>query len=259
MMPEKLSISRIKLFKACRRAYELKYIWHLVPVETAETLKTGKAYHEKIQELYETGEVENDLTKEAAMAMAYKKYIYPGFICKKVEEWKTYDLLTGNTLVGRVDGIAEDGRLVEHKTTGSEITEEYEYNLQWDEQMLAYMLMTGAREIYYTVCRKPTIRKKSSESDEDFFQRMVDWYDTDTDSKIRLLLLSRTDEEVEKFRIELEQISAEMNSTNIYYKNTNHCKCWGRRCEYASICYDYDPHQDYVEFVKEEEYAGPEI
>lgn len=256
----RLSISRIKLFKSCRRAYELKYIHGLVPVETPETLQTGSRYHERIEELYRTGSVDtSDLSKEAAMALAYQKYIAPKFKVAAVEEWQMYTLKTGDTLVGRVDGIAEDGRLVEHKTTGSEITEEYEYNLQWDEQMLAYMLMTGAREIWYTVCRKPNIRLKKGETEEEFFQRMVDWYDEDTDSKIRLLLLSRTDEEVESFRVDLESIAAEMNAVKSFYKNTNHCKCWGRRCEYSSICLDYDPDKEYVEFIKEEEYAGTEI
>lgn len=249
-----LSISRIKLFKSCRRAYELKYIEGMIPVEPAETLQTGARYHERLEELYKTGDVDtSDLSKEAAMAVAYKKHIYPHFKCKSVEEWQHYELPTGDTLIGRVDGIAEDGRLVEHKTTGSDITEEYEYNLQWDEQLIAYMLMTGAREVWYTVIRKPTIRQKKGESEEEFFHRMVSWYDEDTDSKIRLMLIGRTDAEVEEFAAGLSSMAEEIKNTKNFYKNTNHCKCWGRRCEYASICLDYDPNREYVEFVKNKE------
>lgn len=249
----RLSISRIKLFKACRRAYELKYVYGLEPVETAESLQTGLSYHDKLEQLYTDGTFDaDDLSRESAMACAYQKYIYPKFKCKRPEEWFEHKLMTGDVLVGRVDGIAEDGKLVEHKTTSAEITEEYEYSLQWDEQLLAYMLMTGAREIWYTVCRKPTIRQKKGETDQEFFDRMVEWYDQDTDTKIRLLQISRTDEEVEQFLDAVEKMACEINCTDHFYRNTGYCKHWGRMCEYAPICLHYDPSQEYVEFQKVE-------
>lgn len=248
----RLSISRIKLFKACRRAYELKYIYGMEPVEVAESLQTGLSYHEKLEQLYANGSFDIDMSKESAMACAYQKYIYPKFKCKRPEEWFEHKLMTGDVLVGRVDGIADDGKLVEHKTTSAEITEEYEFSLQWDEQLLAYMLMTGSREMYYTVCRKPTIRQKKNESDEEFFWRMVAWYDEDTDSKIRLLRISRTDEEVEQFLDAVEKMAYEMNHTDHFYRNTSHCRHWGRMCEYAPICLYYNPGQEYVEFTKVE-------
>lgn len=251
----RLSISRIKLFKACRRAYQLKYIEGLEPVEKAESLQTGLQYHELLEILYRDGDLlnaEEEYSKEQAMATAYMKYVYPKFKVKACEEWQTMKLATGDILIGRVDGIAEDGRLVEHKTTSSDITEEYEYNLQWDEQILAYMLMTGAREMYYTVCKKPTIRQKKNETDEEFFQRMVEWYDEDTDSKIRVMLISRTDEEIEEFRDAVESMADEMRETRHYYRNASYCRQWGRMCDYASICLHYDPNQEYVEFVRKE-------
>lgn len=250
-----LSISRIKLFKSCRRAYQLKYIEGLTPVKTAEALETGLGYHEKLEELYRNGRVDIvNHSKEEAMAVAYAKYIYPQFKVKTVEEWVQYQLPM-DTLIGRVDGIAEDGRLVEHKTTSGDVGAEYEYNLRWDEQVLAYMLCTGAREMYYTVCRKPTIRQKKDETDEEFFRRMVAWYDEDTDSKIRVLLVTRTDEEVEEFRRELEEMAREMR-TRHYYRNPSYCRAWGRQCEYASVCLHYDPEQEYVEFIKEVDTSG---
>lgn len=247
----KLSASRIKMFKACRRAYELHYIEGLTPAQDPEAIKTGLTYHQKLEEIYKTGMLDiTDLSKETAMAAAYFKHIYPHFKVCKAEETLKYDV-DGDELVGRVDGIATDGRLVEHKTTSAEITEEYEYELQWDEQILTYMLMTGVREVWYTICRKPTIRQKKDETDEEFFVRMIQWYETDTDSKIRCILIKRTDEEVEAFRKELSDVAREMRNTTCYYKNTGNCKRWGRRCQYASVCLHYDPTQEYIEFTKE--------
>ena len=255
----RISISGLKLFKACRRAYELRYIEGLYPVATPTALTVGGSYHEKIEELYKTGELDtSDLSKESAMAVAYQKYVYPKFTVKAVEEWFEKPLLTGDTLIGRLDGLAEDGSIVEHKTTSGEITEEYEFNLQWDEQILAYMLATGSRKVWYTVCRKPTIRQKKGESEQEFFDRMVSWYDEDTESKIRVLEIERTDEEVEDFGRDLCKMVEEINSAQAsqnYYRNTMHCTCWGRRCDYSPVCLHYDPEQEYVEFDRRERYA----
>jgi len=253
----KVSISQIKLFKACRRAYELKYIHGMHPVEKAEAMESGISYHEKLERMYQDdGCVDTeDLSKESAMACAYAKYIYPVFRVKACEEWFEYELPDGDKLIGRLDGIAEDGKLVEHKTTSKEIWEDCEYDLMWDEQVLAYMLATGYRKMWYTICRKPTIRQKKGESEEEFFQRMVDWYDTDTSSKIRLLVVERTDEEVEQFRRDLVSITDTMKkaeSVGEFYKNCSHCFRWGRRCEYASICLNFDPKQEYIEFTRRE-------
>lgn len=251
-----LSISKVKLFKACRQAYRFKYIEGLEPVRKADALQVGLNYHSKVEEIYKYGYCSvSDNSRESAMALAYEKYIYPKFNVKSVEDWFKCDLGDDVTLIGRTDGIADDGRLVEHKTTSVSSLEEYEFQLQWDEQILAYMLGTGTREMWYTVIKKPTIRQKKSESDEDFFDRMCKWYDEDTDSKIMILLVTRTDEEIAQFEKELKEMSKMMDkaneSENGLYRNTAYCEHWGRRCEYSSICLNYDPNLEYVDFVRE--------
>ncbi|HCJ37845.1 MAG TPA: hypothetical protein DHV37_05910 [Erysipelotrichaceae bacterium] len=252
----KSSISRIKLFKACRRAYYFKYIQDLEPVQRSEALTIGSNYHDLIEELYTNGGfvTPNDFSKERAMAVAYKRYIYPKFKVRSVEQWKEKPV-GRHILFGRVDGIAEDGCLVEHKTTSmSDITEAYEYELLWDEQILAYMYLTGTRKVYYTVCRKPTIRQRKDEDEEGFYNRMLDWYDEDTNEKIRVMEITRTDEEVKEFIEEFtamcDSMEAVENGNERCYRNNQYCNCWGRRCEYSSICLNYNPEQEYVEFIK---------
>lgn len=242
--------------------YQLRYIENMKPVVKAEALETGKNYHKLLEELNTNGRVWDyiEYSKEMAMAMAYYKYIFPRFKVISAEQWLTYQLGDGDMLVGCADALADDGHIVEYKSTSMEITEQYEYNLLWDEQILAYMLMTGHRKVHYVVCRKPTIRQKQNESDEEFFHRMVEWYDVDTDSKIRLLEIKRTDEEVEQFKDDLMAMVDEMKCIEHhknYYRNNCHCDKYGRRCEYSSICLNYDPNQTYIDFVKEEnEYDG---
>ena len=257
----RLSVSKIKSFKSCRRMYELRYIERLRPVQTAEALEIGKSYH-KLLEALNNGttfannpEYADDRSKEMAMARAYERYIYPRFVVSEAEKWIEKDLGGGNILVGQVDGIAGDGHIVEHKSYGGNDTmEQYEYNLLWDEQILAYMFLTGKRKVWYTICRKPNIRLKKGETEEEFFYRMLDWYETDTDEKIKLLEIERTDAEVEQFEEELMLMVNEMINTKHFYRNTCQCNMYGRRCEYSSVCLHYDPNQQYLEFVKEDEY-----
>ena len=187
------------------------------------------------------------------MAHAYAKYILPQF--KVVAAEKELEKQIGeHTLHGFVDGLTDDGYIVEHKTTSQDILPggEYEYNLLWDEQVLAYMSLTGLRKVYYTVCKKPTIRLKKDETDEEFYQRMLEWYDADTEQKIRVFVVERTDAEVKQFEKDFEEICAQMQE-GVIYRNTCHCNSWGRKCEYASVCLHYDPEQQYVEYVKKED------
>lgn len=248
----KVSQSQVRCYKACRRLYYLKYVEGLQYNKEIEPLQVGASYHEKIEELYNKGYFESGATKTDAMAFAYEKYIYPQFKVKGAEKWFDCQLNDKHSLIGRVDAIAEDGLLVEHKTTSSDITEEYLYNLQWDEQVLAYMLAYGVTEMYYTVCKKPTIRQKQNETDEEFFGRCCKWYDEDTNSKIKVFKVTRTQEEIDNYKQQLIDTIDEMEQQTLFYNNTSNCTCWGRRCEYSSICLNYDPKLEYVDFTKED-------
>lgn len=254
------SISRLKLFKACHRAYFFRYVEGLEPVQKSEALETGTSYHERIEAMYKNPEdmswlESEDYSKEAAMARAYRLHIFHDLPVKAVEEWAE-GIAGKHILIGRVDGIAEDGALVEHKTTSLNL-DEYEYNLQWDEQMLTYMWLTDTNHIWYTLIRKPTIKQKKNETDEEFYYRMLDWYEEDTHDKIRLVKIERSDKEIKDCIQELIWTMndiEDLDEGNIarWSKNTCYCNHWGRRCEYANICMNYDPNQEYVEFVKGE-------
>lgn len=253
----KLSISQIKQFKACRRAWELRYKEGLRPVQTADALEVGRSYHEYLEALENGADLagnpdyEGEYSKAMAMARAYEKYIWPQFKVVAAEK-ELEKQLSSHILHGFVDGLSDDGHIVEHKTTSMDIAEggEYEYNLLWDEQVLAYMSLSGYRKVHYTVCKKPTIRLKKDETEEQFFYRMLEWYDDDTENKIRVFTVERTDEEVTQWEHDFVTIADEMER-GVIYKNTCHCTQYGRRCEYSSVCLHYDPEQQYIEFTKE--------
>lgn len=250
-----LSATKIKDFKACRRLYYLKYVEGLTPIVDTIALKDGRTYHEKVEEIHNTGTFTPSGNTTDAMAMAYKKYIYPKFKVGKVEEWFNYPLSDKHTLIGRFDGITEDGLIVEHKTTIKDIDEEYMYDLEWNEQILCYMLAYNVNTIYYTVCKKPTIRQKQNETIEEYLQRCDEWYDIDTDDKITIIKIVRTNKEIQDFKEHLIKLADEMEECEKLgrlYCNSNNCNSYGTRCRYSSICLNYNPNIDYVDFIRDE-------
>lgn len=261
------STSKMKCYKGCKMLYFFKYVEGLTCLdEKAEALIDGTTYHEMIENLYNTKELKLDIEnspKISAMATAYKEYIYPQFEVKNAEESFEVEIAKGITLNGRYDAIADGGYIVEHKTTSSEVDERYIHRLNWDEQILNYMLASGSRQIIYTVCRKPTLRQGRLESNEDYYNRCVEWYKEDTCKKINLVIITRTDEEVENHKKHLIAVAKEMEQKEeeiktgtpeeVFYRNPGYCSQYGRECEFAQICLDYKPTNVYVNFKKKEE------
>ena len=196
----KLSNSAIQTFKNCRRAYELKYVMGVLPITSAETLERGRSYHEKIENILNREGFNSTDPKIDAMAVAFLTYVLPKLgQVERVEEWFEKPLPNGNVIIGRADGILPDGRIVEHKTTSANLDEAYIAGLQNDEQILTYMWAYGANDIVYTVCKTPTIRQKKDETDEEFYLRCCDWYKDDTESKIGIIEVYRSPEEIAEF------------------------------------------------------------
>lgn len=253
----KLSNSRIQCFKSCRRAFELKYVENVVPVQSAEPLARGKSYHEKVEAILKGEEPEWDDPKTDAMALAFQKYVLPKLEgIEAVEEWFEKELPDGNSIVGRCDGRLKSGVLVEHKTTSADLDEAYIAGLQNDEQILTYMWAYGVNNILYTVCKTPSIRQKKDESEEDFRERCLEWYDTDTELKIGTIDVYRSPEEIEEFSKDLNAIADEIKNCQRFYRVPAHCMKWGRPCEYMSICRNYDPQMEYVGFERRQDYEA---
>lgn len=248
----RMSNSRIQCFKSCRRAYQLRYIEEVEPIKSTEALQRGKSYHEKVEAILNGQDFEWDDPKTDAMAIAFIKYILPkvGEV-RSVEEW--FDIPLGkDSIIGRCDGILADGRIIEHKTTSMSLDDSYIFGLQNDEQILTYMWAYGVNEILYTVCKTPTIRQKKDETDDEFRERCVEWYDEDTEHKIGTIDVQRSEEEIAEFGQELERIADTISSCNHFYRCPSNCMKWGTPCEYMPICRNYDPNIEYVGFARRE-------
>lgn len=251
------SHSTIQDYKRCKRLYWLKHVEGLRAVESSAALERGKSYHEKIEQLLNTGDFDrDDNLKTNAMASAFKKYIYPTILessnIDSVESWFSYKTASGHEVVGRIDGKTASGEVIEHKTTSYAIDEQYKFLLSIDEQIPTYMHAHLTNKVRYTVCQTPTIRQKKNESDEEFENRCIEWYAEDTESKIATFEIQFPVEKIENFIAEQDKVITEMENCDLFYRNTSYCKNWGGLCEYAPICENYDPKQEYIGFTRYE-------
>ena len=259
----KLSASLVKTYKMCRRKYELRYIEELEPIAKSQALQDGSDYHQLIEGFYKGEAVlkfyEGDNPKIKAMVFAYFDYLVKKYQelreIKYTEKWFEYPLTKNHGIIGRNDAVTKDGIPVEHKTVSCDIDDEYIYTLQWDEQILTYMLANSINEMYYTVIKKPTIRQKQNETEQEFFNRCVDWYREDTDKKVKLIKVTRSFTEIEEHRKNLIVIAEEIEKCKHFYRNPCACNCYNRRCEYSQVCLNYNPQLEYVEFEKKKRYS----
>lgn len=257
----KLSASLIKTYKTCRRKYELKYVEELEPIAKSQALIDGSNYHECIEKFYKTGEFEVNYEnpKISAMVWAYVEYIAKRNTeletVEYSEKWFDYKLTPKHSIIGRNDAITKSRIPVEHKTTSNDIDDEYIYALQWDEQILTYMLANSINEMFYTVIKKPTIRQKQNEMNEEFYERCKEWYSVDTYLKVRVIKVIRSNEEIVEHRKNLIVMANEIEKCKHFYRNPNACTCYNRRCEYSSVCLNYNPQLQYVEFEKKKRYS----
>lgn len=254
----KASNSAIQCFKSCRRMYELKYIYGLEAVQSSDAIKRGLSYHDKVEQVLGNSDhsfIADENLKTNAMARAFQAYILPQLELRQianVEGWFEYTLPNGHLMRGRYDAVCKNGTVVEHKTVSGLIDGVYLQRLALDEQIPTYLHASGGNFVIYTVCATPSIRQKKNESDEDFETRCFDWYEDGDVNKITVLMLYRDNEQIERFIQEQDAIVDEMDHCKNYYRNPNHCMKWGRLCEYAPVCMDYDPNQEYIQFRRRE-------
>ena len=236
----KISHSEVRTFKECRRKYFFRYVERLVPIQTAEALAVGSEFHDKVAQVLKKGFFEPTGEKTDAMVVAWQKYVMPVIHFKNnPEQFFKIQLREDIELIGFVDGECIDGLQVEHKTTGYSIDDKYIHRLAWDEQIPTYLLCSGNTDMWYTVIEKPTIRQTQKETLEQYLDRCVAWYDTDTEQKVRVFRVHRQREELEQHRENLILIADEISTCKNYYRNPSACSIMS--CPYSSICLDYDP------------------
>lgn len=235
--------SQLNVFKDCRRKFWFEYRELLKPKKENEALAIGSSYHAKVEEILTTGTFTESNDYTDSMAKAFIKYILPQLSAvKEVEKEFRYRLSRGIYLKGKIDAVSSEG-LIEHKTTGRYIDDEYIYKVEFmNDQVSNYLIASeDDRPITYTVITKPTIRIKKTETLDEYLERCERWYDEDTERKIKVFKAYRTKEELISQKDGLIKLAKEIkrcDRENFFYRNDRACSIVS--CPFSSICNHYD-------------------
>lgn len=235
-----VSASKIKAFCECPRKYELTYREGLDSQNKSEALAIGSEYHEELEK-YLKGEIKSS---DNYLVQAFINHIdISGWSNIEAEIPLKYKLSHGIQLNAVIDAKATvDNKryIIEHKTTGGKIDSQYEYELQWDVQLPLYCEATGINNVLYTVIKKCTLRLKKNQTEREFFKERVDWYKTDTESKIRCFAFVVGQGQIDKCKKETIEIAKMIRSNKLWYKNHNACSRFSG-CQHKSYCLTHTP------------------
>lgn len=224
----------------------MKYIYGLEPVQQSQAIERGLGYHEAVEKILQGEQPECENPKIAAMADAFSGWNRPEIVA--VEKWFEYQTACGHVVVGRIDAKAKDGSVVEHKTTSGLIDGAYFQRLEMDEQIPTYMLAENTDRVIYAVCSTPSIRQRKNETDAEFRARCLSWFDGA--DKFAVTEIRKTASQLKAFAAEQDAMIDEMANCKLFYRNPGHCMKWGRMCEYAPVCMEYNPEQEYIQFKR---------
>jgi len=273
-----MSASKIRCFKECRRKYYFRYIESIEPITKALPLALGKAVHTGLEILDGGGTMEQ---AEAAINLQYEDWpeedtgmipvhalaIVAGYHEYVKPDWKIIDLESrfevscgkGRRLIGYFDGIIErNGHtyILERKTART-VDEKYLHNLLWDEQASIYAyaaseLGLNIKGILYDIIQKASIRQKQNETEEEFIERLREWYKAP--SRYTRHLVTRNRNQIESLADDIRDVALDITVTEReqrWYRNPAACQIYG--CAFRSICLEDTP-EARTEFQTKETY-----
>lgn len=143
----------------------------------------------------------------------------------------------------RIDGLAANDLLIEDKFVGrvDQITER---RLMLDRQVTIGCYLhwrTTSREIRqvsYRLTKKPSIRRKQTESHDEFLERLIADYQERPEFYLHEFTLTRTPEDYLRLEAELWRWSEQVRDARrdgVFPRNTSACADFGG-CQFLSLC-----------------------
>ena len=284
-----LTHSRMSCFKTCQRKHYLSYELGMRRDRDAQPLRMGSAFHEGI-DLLKQGKtladaclmIRQNYADMPTWADIDEWLTECEIVLRLVSgwEWRWQDdeieviateqtfsipLINPDTgassktwrLRGKLDGVIKlgDGRLavMEHKTTGDELSPESNYwrRLKLDQQISLYYLAAKSlghdvQTVIYDVARKPSIRPKligkgddkRRETPTEYGERFSGDIADRPDFYFARREIPRLDSDLLEFQYELWQIAQQMQDARRLgrnFRNTSACVMFGQ-CQYLNVC-----------------------
>lgn len=247
--------SSLSCFQACPRRYHWRYERMLRPraADEAEPLVFGAEIHSQLERFWR-GEPMRPSVEGLADALlsgyAARRHLIQGAQPEVQFEVR----IRGQRdvrLQGKVDVLIPGSCIIEHKTTSNDLSPEGEYMqaLAMDGQVSTYLYATGLRYCWYDVIRKPRLRKKQDESQEQFYARVRANLD---DSYYALSEVVRTDDDIARW-VETMQATVRAIRRKDRPQHPQRCFDWFRACDYWPICTGQcDEHSDRYRIVEQQ-------
>lgn len=203
-----------------------------------------------------TPEQSDKVWEQQALVMGILAGYAKLYLKKDLAAWKVleaegsfaYPLSNGWQAMGKRDMMVKrkaDGKvgLVEHKTAGR-VDASYVSKLPLDNQIIGYANSikkeTGRLPdfVVYNIMKKSQLRKKQTETFDQFAQRIEADYVLNPSSYFYRETLTVSAKDAARFESELFQFAEEMERAireNYFYKNTQQCTAMGI-CPFMSLC-----------------------
>lgn len=144
-----------------------------------------------------------------------------------------------------VRNVATGGyRLIEHKTTGQSV-DTYAQTFDTDSQAISYwaaiesLIDHPIECITYNVLKKTQLRQGKKETYHDYITRIVDDYKINPKKYFSRHNIYITPKQITQWKDDFESITDDMRrciAQDIFYRCTNSCNNWGKKCTYAVLC-----------------------
>ncbi len=273
-MKQLLTASRMACLLACPRRHFWRYEIGLTRTVGAPALRFGSAWHRAMEARWRGDAYEFALaaavgiapevdelqaaTLAGLLSAYYARYADDPVrdLQPEIEFSEPIRYSRDFRAAGKIDGLGahRDGRavLVEHKTTSENVAPDSDYwlRLRADKQIAQYVLAArglgrDVELVLYDVVRKPAIRPKQNETDEDFGRRLAD----DAKARPEFYFARREvpviDQDLAEFAIERRQIGrliARLRREERALERREHA--WPRnigslscaRCDFESFC-----------------------
>ena len=254
---KEITSSSVKTFQTCHRKYFFSYVLLLKEKLENKNFLLGRNLHEQVEYFYTHQKMNEDFinslppTKESAllkgMLSGYaKKYSPDEFFAYEPEKLFSIPLPQFDTAVrGRLDAVVttqeDEVMLLEYKTTSLDIEkfkEQMDNDLQpmlyiWAHYMESKELCDG---MLYRVIKKPALRLKKTESEEELWQRLTDAY-AEPEEYFHTFKVYKTQDEIAWFQDELQYYMEEMaKDRSIWPRNLQRCFDYYSTCPFMPLC-----------------------
>ncbi len=273
-MKQLMTATRMNCLLDCPRKHYWRYEVGLKRETDSAALRFGTAWHAAMEDRWQRRSYESALAKALATAQDFDEATVAtlsGLLAGYYRRWQDDPVkelhpevefrhpLRGSRsfdCAGKIDGlgILHDGRLalVEHKTTGTDISpgSDYWIRLRANPQVLQYVIAAWSlgwdlHTVLYDVTRKPAIRVKKGESPEEYSERLAKDCEERPDFYFARREVPILQDDVESFHIQrVELAKLILNFRAAARKARRPEQAWPRHltemqcrlCDYASFC-----------------------